>query len=144
MTNILDATEQFCRAAGQLEKTGMHVDVCHDVRALRQELLREEYREYRVFGEEENDPVQTADGLLDIIVVAWGTLLVYFGPELAKKMAQSVADSNLSKILEDGTVLKREDGKVLKPEGRYIPPRIPELLADFRLTYDAPETNGPI
>ena len=81
-------------------------------------------------AEVENNRAEIADGLLDQIVVHWGTMLAYFGPELSVLLANSVGDSNLSKILSDGSVLKREDGKVLKPEG-YSPPRIREILEEW-------------
>jgi predicted HAD superfamily Cof-like phosphohydrolase len=132
--SILDGTEKFMRAAGQLDTTGLPEDRDDSLRSFRRELLKEEYTEYRD-GEFASDAAEIADGLLDTIVVAWGTMLAYFGPELAKALAGSVSDSNLSKIKEDGTVIKREDGKVLKPD-TYVKPRIPEILqeAGFRLT----------
>lgn len=131
--NILDATEKFMRAAGQLDTIGFPADYDHKDRKLRRSLICEEHKEY-LHGEETNDPIETADGLVDELVTVWGTLLKYYGPELAVKLAESVGDSNLSKILPDGTVLKREDGKVLKPKTGYFPPRIPEILeeAEFK------------
>lgn len=97
------------------------------LRELRRELLREEYKEYRD-GEVAGDIVEIVDGLLDIIVIAWGTLLAYVGKEMAEAAATQVAISNLSKV--DGTlgeIVRREDGKLLKPEG-WQPPDIKGAL----------------
>ena len=126
MTNIFEATEKFMRAAGQLDVIGFPSEYSHPVRQLRRELIREEDKEY-FDGELIDDEVEVADGLVDKLVTTWGTMLSYFGPELSALLCETVGDSNLSKILADGSVLKREDGKVLKPEG-YKPPRIPEIL----------------
>ena len=120
--NILDATEQFMRAAGQLDDPPEFGDSGDPLRVLRRTLLDEEVEEYYDKGEFLDDPVETLDGLLDIIVIAWGTALAYFGPEKAKAAAAEVVRSNMSKI--DGTLgpmIKREDGKVLKPEGWTSP-----------------------
>jgi hypothetical protein len=123
--NILDQTEQFMRAGGQLEvnEIGFSYSPDDPVRELRQDLLvgpNGEVGEY-ILGEATNDPVEVADGLLDIIVVAWGSLLAYFGPEVARELANEVGLSNLSKIMPDGTVKKNELGKILKPEGYFKP-----------------------
>ena len=118
MTNILDATEQFMKAAGQLDSPPSFGGTEDSLRLFRRTLLDEEVEEYYDKGEFQNDPVETLDGLLDIIVIAWGTALAYFGPEKAKAAAAEVVRSNLSKIDGSlGPIKKREDGKILKPEG---------------------------
>lgn len=101
-----------------------------DLRAMRVELAREEYIEYRD-AEEDNDLVEIADGLLDQIVIAWGTLLAYFGPEVSEYLANEVAQSNLAKV--DGRLAPvkfRHDGKILKPEG-WQPPDIEGVLRRY-------------
>lgn len=136
--NILDGTEKFMRAAGQLDKPGFNPSPDDPVRNLRRVLLMEEHDEYLSKGEYLNDPVEIADGLLDQIVIAWGSMLAYFGPELARELADEVVQSNLSKILPDGTVLKREDGKVLKPAG-YFAPQIRTLMIERGLIEEIEE-----
>ena len=79
-------------------------------------------------GEELNDPVEVADGLLDIIVVAWGSLLSYFGPDKARAMSDEVTRSNLDKINgKHGPIIKRGDGKILKPEG-WVGPQLRNII----------------
>jgi predicted HAD superfamily Cof-like phosphohydrolase len=58
------------------------------------------------------------DGAADLIVVAKGFLLSLGVP--AEDVMSEVWRSNLSKLV-NGKVIKREDGKVLKPEG-WTPP----------------------
>ena len=97
-----------------------------EIRELRQTLLAEEYKEY-LQAEEGDDIIEIVDGLIDVIVIAWGTLLAYIGPDLAKLAAAEVVRSNLAKVIGPGLPLFREDGKVIKPEG-WTPPDIAGVL----------------
>ncbi len=110
---LLDGTTAFMRLADQNIGGGDFDD--HETRMLRRVLLNEEMGEY-LRAEFANDLVETVDGLLDIIVIAWGTLLTYVGSDKAKAAAAEVVRSNLDKVV-DGEVKRREDGKILKPEG---------------------------
>lgn len=123
--NLLDATETFMWKANQLNTIDWTDD---EVRALRVKLLREEFEEYLDDGEDCDDLVETVDGLLDIIVIAWGSLLAYVGPVRAQAAAAEVARSNLAKVIGPGLPIFREDGKVLKPAG-WTPPDIAGAIA---------------
>ena len=137
MSRIIEATTEFARLAELPEAVGL-ADT--ETRSLRVRLLAEEFREYlsgeraTVEGPDEvilwgdADPVEVADGLADIIVIAWGTLLTYFGEEVARNVCREVWSSNLSKV--DGThgdIVRRDDGKLLKPEG-WQPPDVAGVL----------------
>lgn len=111
--NILQATEEFMRAAGQLDNPPTFED--RELRNLRWDLLNEEVNEY-FDAELADDAVEVADGLADVIVIAYGSLLAYFGKEKTDRILAEVARSNLDKIGPDGRLLRREDGKILKPE----------------------------
>ena len=139
--NLLDATSEFHRLAlfpvgewpipegGHTYGRGvpMSEEGYEALRALRRNLMREEVREY-FDGEAVGDIVEIVDGLLDIIVIAWGTLLSYVGEELAGAAADEVGRSNLSKVDGSlGEIVRRPDGKVLKPEG-WQPPNIRKVL----------------
>ena len=113
------------RSAGQLDTIGFPDDVSDPLRQLRIDLLVEEVEE-TLLAESQNDPVEVADGLADIIVIAYGSLLAYWGPVVAEEILGEVARSNLSKIV-DGKVLRRADGKILKPES-FSPPDIRSIL----------------
>jgi predicted HAD superfamily Cof-like phosphohydrolase len=92
-------------------------------RILRIDLLTEEYEEY-LKAENFDDLIGIADGLADIVYIAFGTALAY-GIPLDAVMSE-VHRSNMSK-LENGVPLYREDGKVIKGPS-YSPPNIPSIL----------------
>lgn len=129
-TDILEGTQQFMEAAGQLDNPGFPTDWHDELRRLRRRLVSSEFNEF-MDGEAADDRTEVADGLLDIMVTAWGSMLAYFGPELSLVLAGEVADSNLSKILPDGSVIKDAGGKVMKNHEFFRPARIAELLAEW-------------
>jgi predicted HAD superfamily Cof-like phosphohydrolase len=72
------------------------------------------------------DKVETLDALIDIIVVTIGAIHS-LGVD-ADGAWREVLHSNLAKIDKDtGKVCKREDGKVLKPEG-WTPPNLAKYV----------------
>ena len=96
-----------------------------DERELRISLLSEEFYEYR-HAEEANDLIEVADALADIIYIACGTAVSY-GIPLDDVFAE-VHRSNMAKLV-DGKVIRREDGKVQKPEG-WMPPDVKRILEE--------------
>lgn len=87
-------------------------------------LVMEEYKELIVaFGN--RDMVEIADACADLKWVIEGLEHTLGIPQQA--VWDEVARSNLAKISPNGKVLKREDGKVLKPEG-WTPPDIKSIL----------------
>lgn len=95
------------------------------MRELRRGLLKEEYTEY-MEAEFENDVVDIADALADMVYVICGTALSY-GIPLDEVFAE-VHRSNMTKVEADGKVRRRDDGKILKPES-YEPPDIKSIIA---------------
>lgn len=92
-------------------------------RALRMRLLDEEFEEYRN-AEYDNDIVEIADALADIIYIACGTAVSYGIP--LDEIFNEVHRSNMAKLV-DGKVIRREDGKIQKPEG-WTPPDIKSII----------------
>jgi len=74
----------------------------------------------------DNDRVEQLDALVDILVVTMGAIRAAgWDGEGAWK---EVMDTNFAKINPDtGKVRKREDGKVLKPEG-WSPPNLAQFV----------------
>jgi predicted HAD superfamily Cof-like phosphohydrolase len=101
-----------------------------DERKLRVKLLKEEFREY-LDGESFNDIVEVADALADIIYIACGTAVSY-GIPLDDVFAE-VHRSNMAKLV-DGKVIRREDGKIQKPEG-WTAPNIKKILTKAQEDY---------
>lgn len=84
-------------------------------------LITEEYDELQE-AIARADEVEQLDALIDILVVTLGALRAGgFHGEAAWK---EVMSTNFAKIdPETGKVLRREDGKILKPDG-WIPPNL--------------------
>ena len=82
-------------------------------------LIDEEYQELQdALGAD--DKVEQLDALVDILVVTMGAIRA--GGMDAEGAWQEVMHTNFAKIDPDtGKVRKREDGKVLKPEGWKAP-----------------------
>lgn len=91
---------------------------------LRAKLIEEEARE-TADALRAGDLVETVDGLCDLLYVVLGAADVCGVP--LGRFFDEVHRSNLLKL--NGP--RREDGKILKPEG-WRPPRIAEMLAELR------------
>lgn len=95
-----------------------------ETRALRIRILKEEWEEY-LKAEEENDLVEIADALADMIYIAYGTGVAYGLPMDA--IFDEVHRSNMAKLGPDGKPIRRDDGKILKPEG-WTPPDVAGVI----------------
>lgn len=95
-----------------------------DLRKLRRKILREEFNEY-LDGEDNNDLVEIADALCDIIYIAYGTGVSYGLP--MDLLFDEVHRSNMSKLDENGKPIFREDGKVTKGPN-YSPPQLRSII----------------
>lgn len=87
------------------------------------ELIREEFEELKE-GHAEKNVVEVADACGDLIWVILG-LCNSLGINMAP-VWHEISSSNMSKTVE-GKVIKREDGKILKPD-TYFPPNIQRAL----------------
>lgn len=133
LVGLLEGTLEFMLGAGQLDKVDPDDEV---VRAARRKMLREEIKEY-FDAEDDNDLREQIDGLLDIIVVAWGSILSKIPAQAAMQIASIVAESNLAKRWPDGEYHKNEWGKVIKHESwkeQHDPgPKIDRILEELNL-----------
>lgn len=123
MTDFFNDVKEFQTAVGQNVGQAPAFP-SEEERALRIKLLAEEYDEYQV-GENNDDLENIAKELADIIYIVCGTAASYGIP--LDRVFDEVHRSNLSKLGEDGQPLRREDGKILKPEG-WTPPDIKKIL----------------
>lgn len=101
---------------------------------LRSELLREECEETR-HALETGDLVGLADGLADLIYVALGTA-VQFGISMPE-VWNEVQRSNMTKVGPGGMVIRRADGKILKPQ-TFSPANIAGVLKRQMALPEAP------
>lgn len=88
-------------------------------------LVAEEYNEL-VDAMEANDRIEQLDALIDILVVTLGAIRA--GGFNGRGAWNEVMATNFNKIDPDtGKVRKREDGKILKPEG-WQPPNLKSFI----------------
>lgn len=122
MTDFFKDVKEFQTAVGQ--NVGTKVEFPDgDERVLRMKLLREEFEEYNQ-GEYKNDIENIAKELADIIYIVCGTAVSYGIP--LDRVFDEVHRSNMAKLV-DGKPIRRDDGKILKPEG-WTPPDIKKIL----------------
>lgn len=122
MTNFYKDVKEFQTAVGQ--NVGQAPAFPDDKeRCLRIKLLEEEFNEY-LHGESKDDLENVAKELCDIIYIVCGTAVSYGIP--LDRVFDEVHRSNLSKLV-DGKPIRRDDGKILKPEG-WTPPDIKKIL----------------
>ena len=91
---------------------------------LRKKLIDEEFNELKD-AINENDLIEVADALTDILVVTYGAG-VAFGIDL-DKCFKEVHRSNMSKLSEDGKPIYNEFGKVMKGPN-YFKPNLKQYL----------------
>jgi len=92
---------------------------------LRDNLMYEELGEYYDACENEN-LTEVADALGDMLYILCGTILAHGMQDKIEEILDEIHRSNMSKI-EDGVVLRREDGKVMKGKN-YFKPNIKAIL----------------
>jgi predicted HAD superfamily Cof-like phosphohydrolase len=115
MVNPFTDQEKFMNACDQT--TGGSID--EEQYALYRNLITEEVDELHE-AVTANDRIEQLDALIDILVVTIGALHS-MGAD-AEGAWKEVLQTNLAKIdPATGKVIKREDGKVLKPEGWQAP-----------------------
>lgn len=97
-----------------------------DERELRMRLMKEEMKEYEQ-AEHNNDLNNLAVELADIIYIACGTAVSYGIP--LDDVFNAIHQANMNKLV-DGKVIRREDGKIKKPEG-WQPADIAGILKKY-------------
>lgn len=124
MTNMYQEVKHFQTVVGQNIGEKPEFPNIRE-RKLRMDLMLEEMKEY-MESEEKNDLENLAKELADIIYIACGTAASYGIP--LDRVFTEVHASNMAKLV-DGKPIRREDGKILKPEG-WTPPDIKKILWD--------------
>ena len=95
-----------------------------ETRDMRRSLIFEEMIEY-IDAEDNDDIVEIADALADMVYVCIGACITYGIPFDA--VFREVQRSNMSKLDEHGMPIYRDDGKVLKGPN-FTEPNIKDIL----------------
>ncbi len=126
MKNKLDAVHKFHTAFGLGIKENPTADLGKAKNLLRYKLMREENEEY-LEAANNNDLVEVADALGDMLYILCGTILEHGMQYKIEEVFEEIQRSNMSKLDNDGKPIYREDGKVLKGPN-YFKPNISEIL----------------
>ena len=94
------------------------------INSLRYELIKEELEELKI-AMENNDILEVADALTDILYVTYGAGHA-FGIDL-DKCFEEVQNSNMSKLDKDGKPIYNELGKVMKGP-KYFKPNLTKFV----------------
>ncbi len=126
MESKLNAVEQFHRTFGMGVSEMQIADLGARKNMLRFNLMDEENKEY-LEAANNNDMVEVADALGDMLYILCGTILEHGMQHKITEVFNEIQRSNMSKLGADGKPIYREDGKVLKGPN-YFKPNIASIL----------------
>lgn len=113
-----------------------------DRKTLRKNLINEEVFKEFYNAIDADDPIQLLDGAVDGIYVILGTLIEYGLTDKFKAAWDEIQRSNMSKVDPTIGIIKRADGKVLKPES-YSPADIEWVFNTVPIDHMAVFSNLP-
>jgi predicted HAD superfamily Cof-like phosphohydrolase len=126
MKNKIKAVKEFHISFGLGVSENMIADLGEAKNNLRFNLMDEENKEY-LEAAQNNDLVEVADALGDMLYILCGTILEHGMQYKIEEVFNEIQRSNMSKLGEDGKPIYREDGKVLKGPN-YFKPNIEIIL----------------
>tara|TARA_A200000113_G_scaffold223366_1_gene238824 strand:- start:1157 stop:1549 length:393 start_codon:yes stop_codon:yes gene_type:complete len=124
--NELNAVAEFHNAFGIDSADSPIVSIPQQTVLLRHNLMKEENDEY-IEAAQNNDLVEVADALGDMLYILCGTILTHGMQHKITEVFNEIQRSNMSKLGADGKPIYREDGKVLKGPN-YFKPNIASIL----------------
>ena len=116
---IIDAVELFHNSFG-IENNTIPTNISENDYRLRYHLMKEENEEY-LEAVQNNDIVEIADALGDMLYILCGTILEHGLQHKIEAVFDEIQRSNMSKLGEDGKPIYREDGKVMKGPNYFKP-----------------------
>ncbi|MEQ8420998.1 MAG: nucleoside triphosphate pyrophosphohydrolase family protein [Arenibacter algicola] len=126
MKSKLNAVELFHNSFGLGVSKEIRANLGEAKNLLRFNLMVEENKEY-LEAANNNDLVEVADALGDMLYILCGTILEHGMQYKIEEVFEEIQRSNMSKLGEDGKPIYREDGKVLKGPN-YFKPNIVDIL----------------
>ncbi len=126
MKKRIAAVHEFHTAFGLGINNEPTANISEERNLLRYNLMKEENEEY-LEAAQNNDLVEIADALGDMLYILCGTIIEHGMQHKIEEVFNEIQRSNMSKLGEDGKPIYREDGKVLKGPN-YFKPNIKEIL----------------
>jgi predicted HAD superfamily Cof-like phosphohydrolase len=126
MKNKIEAVQRFHEAFKIGYRTSPKADLGASKNQLRFDLMKEENEEY-LEAAQNNDLVEVADALGDMLYILCGTIIEHGLQHKIEAVFEEIQRSNMSKLGEDGLPIYRKDGKVLKGP-KYFKPNIESIL----------------
>lgn len=126
MKKKIEAVKEFHTAFKIGHRETPKADLGLDKNMLRYKLMREENEEY-LEAANNNDLVEVADALGDMLYILCGTIIEHGMQDKIEEVFEEIQRSNMSKLGADGQPIYREDGKVLKGPS-YFKPNIQSIL----------------
>ena len=126
MQQKLNSVKDFHTAFGIGYSETMRGDLGEQKNLLRYNLMKEENEEY-LEAVQNDDIVEIADALGDMLYILCGTIIEHGLQHKIEAVFDEIQRSNMSKLGEDGNPIYREDGKVMKGPN-YFKPNFEEIL----------------
>ena len=126
MKNKLKAVQEFHQAFGLGVNSAPVAKLSDNKLKLRFDLMAEENEEY-LEAAKENDLVEVADALGDMLYILCGTILEHGMQHKIEEVFNEIQRSNMSKLGADGKPIYREDGKVMKGPN-YFKPKLHDIV----------------
>ena len=126
MQKQLNAVKLFHETFGLGVSTEMKADLGMLKNELRFNLMKEENEEY-LEAVQNNDLVEIADALGDMLYILCGTIVEHGLQHKIEAVFDEIQRSNMSKLDENGKPIYREDGKVMKGPN-YFKPDFTQIL----------------
>ena len=126
MKKRISNVQQFHTAFGLGFSESPRADLGPAKNRLRYDLMKEENEEY-LEAASNNDLVEVADALGDMLYILCGTIIEHGMQHKIEEVFEEIQRSNMSKLGADGKPIYREDGKVLKGPA-YFKPDIKSIL----------------
>ncbi len=126
MKDKIDKVKKFHEVFMIGNEERLKTDVDESTFLLRHKLMQEENEEYLEACKNE-DIIEIADALGDMLYIWCGTVLKHGMQDVIGDIFDEIQKSNMSKLDESGKPIFREDGKVLKG-ANYFKPNIKKIL----------------
>ena len=120
MKKQLNAVKDFHDTFGLNYNDSPTVDLEKKIIELRFNLMKEENDEY-IEAARNNDIVEVADALGDMLYILCGTIIEHGMSHIIEDVFDEIQKSNMSKLGADGKPIYREDGKVMKGPNYFKP-----------------------